>query len=127
MTYEQAKDLLTTYGEAWINRDPDLILSIFTPDATYNDPRELENQGHGGIRAYWVSKVVGGQKDIKLKLLNIWIDDETVIAEWEAEFIDTKRNLKIKMTEVAIFTVKENKFASLREYYKSTKTPLENI
>ena len=29
------------------------------------------------------------------------------------------------MTEVAIFSVRDNKFSSLREYYKNVKTPLE--
>ncbi|MDR3558464.1 MAG: hypothetical protein P4L61_02955, partial [Candidatus Pacebacteria bacterium] len=65
------------------------------------------------------------------KLLNVWIDEgrggvdgATVIAEWDAEFIDTKRNLHIDMTEVAIFGVKDGKFSSLREYYRSVKKPL---
>ena len=48
----------------------------------------------------------------------------TVIAEWYAEFTDTKRALGIKMTEVAIFTVEGDKFSALREYYKSEKTAL---
>ena len=124
MDKEQAIKLLNTYGEAWINRDPELILTIFTPDATYNDPHEPENQGHEGIRAYWKSKVVGEQKDITFNLLNVWIDENVVVAEWEATFTDIKRNLKIDMDEVAIFTVKDNKFSSLREYYKTIKTPL---
>ncbi len=124
MTKEKATELLNTYGKAWEKRDPDLILTIFTPDATYNDPKELENQGREGIRAYWISKVIGEQKDIKFRLLNTWIDGDTVIAEWEAHFIDTKRNLKIDMVEVAIFGVLGDKFSSLREYYKTVKTPI---
>ena len=111
---------------AWETRDPELILTVFTPDATYNDPSEPENHGHAGIRNYWISKVIGEQKDIHFKLLNVWLDTDnggatTVIAEWSAQFIDTKRNLHIDMTEVAIFGVKDGKFGSLREYYKSVK------
>src|SRR6185312_12880353 len=114
MTKEAATVLLNIYGKAWITRDPDLILSIFTPDATYNDPREKENQGHEGIRNYWKTKVVNGQKDIRFELLNTWMDGDTVIAEWRAEFTDTIRNLGIDMTEVAIFTVRGDKFSGLR-------------
>ncbi|MDD5165308.1 MAG: nuclear transport factor 2 family protein [Candidatus Pacebacteria bacterium] len=124
MTKEKALELLNIYGKAWVTRDPDLIVTIFIEDATYNDPHEPENIGREAIRAYWMSKVVGEQKDISFKLLNYWVTDNEVIAEWYAEFIDTKRNLKIQMTEVAIFTVKGDKFGGLREYYKTVKTPL---
>lgn len=124
MTKEEAIRLLTIYGEAWEKRDPELILTIFTPDATYDDPHEPKNFGHDEIRAYWESKVIGEQKDIHFTLLHTWVDGDTVIAEWHADFIDTKRNLKIDMVEVAIFGVRDRKFNSLREYYKSVKTEL---
>lgn len=124
MNKERAVQLLNIYGEAWVKRDPDLIVSIFTEDATYNDPREPENVGREAIRTYWVTKVVGGQSDITFDLKNVWIDGETVIAEWHAEFTDTKRKLRIKMQEIAIFVAKGDKFSSLREYYKNEKTPL---
>jgi uncharacterized protein (TIGR02246 family) len=124
MDKEQAVALFTTYGKAWVTRDPDLILTIFTPDATYNDPKEPENHGHDGIRAYWVNKVVGQQRDISFKLLHVWVDEKTVIAEWDARFTDVGRKMLIEMREVAICTVRDGKFDSLREYYKATKTPL---
>jgi ketosteroid isomerase-like protein len=124
MTPFEARNLIEIYGRAWTTRDPDLILTIFTEDATYNDPSLPENQGHEGIRAYWISKVVGEQKDIDFKLRNLWVDGDTVIAEWDATFTDVKRNLHIEMSEVAIFGVRDGKFSSLREYYEAKKTPL---
>ena len=126
MTREEAIKLLNIYGEAWIKRDPDLILTIFTPDASYNDPHpnQAENKGRDEIRSYWVSKVVEGQKDITFALQNVWVDGDTVIAEWNAEFIDIPRKLKITMREVGIFKVKDRKFSSLREYYTDVKKPL---
>lgn len=124
MTKEQAIKLLNIYGEAWVKKDPDLIVTIFTEDATYNDPHEPENIGRDAIHAYWISKVVGEQEDITFDLKNTWIDGDTVIAEWHATFKDIKHNLHINLKEIAVFTVKNDKFSSLREYYKSTKTPL---
>ena len=124
MTKEEAVRLLTIYGEAWKKQDADLILTIFTEDASYNDPKEPENFGHEGIRKYWISKVQGEQKDIHFKLLNVWIDEDTVLAEWNTSFVDVPRNLHLDMREVAIFGVRNGKFSSLREYYKSVKTPL---
>jgi ketosteroid isomerase-like protein len=125
MTREEALILLETYGKAWETKDPELIATIFTPDAIYNDPKEPENIGLEAIKEYWNYKVIGEQDDIKFNLRNVWVDGDTVIAEWQASFKDIKRNLFIDMTEVAIFTVKNGKFSSLREYYKSVKTPLD--
>lgn len=124
MTKEEAQKLIKIYGRAWETRDPELIVTIFTEDATYNDPKEPENIGRDAIRAYWVSKVIGEQKDISFYLRHIWVDGDTVVAEWDAEFTDTKRNLRIEMSEVAIFGARNGKFSSLREYYKTRKTPL---
>jgi len=126
MNKARAKKLLDIYGKAWMSRDADLILDIFTLDATYFDPAEGEVRGHAGIKKYWQDKVIACQRDISFKLLNVWIDEakETVIAEWDAEFVDMKRNLHIDMTEVAIFGVKDGKFSSLREYYRSVKKSL---
>ncbi len=126
MTKERATELLNTYGQAWITQDPDLIVTIFTPDAVYHEPHEPKNSGHDEIRSYWIKKVVGEQKDISFELLNVWLTGDTVIAEWYAEFTDTKRNLRIKINEVAICIVKDDKFESIREYYKTEKIPIKN-
>lgn len=123
MTHEEAIKLIEIYGKAWEDRDPELIVTIFTEEATYDDPHEKENIGREAIREYWKYKVVGEQEDIKFDLLNVWVDGDIVIAEWHATFKDIKRSLLIDMVEVAIFTVKNGKFSSLREYYKSIKTP----
>jgi uncharacterized protein (TIGR02246 family) len=124
MDKARAIELLNIYGKAWETRDPNLIVTIFTDDATYSDPREPLNDGRDAIRAYWVSKVIGEQDDIHFDLRNVWVDGDTVIAEWHATFKDTKRDLAIEMDEVAIFTVRNGLFSSLREYYKTKKTPL---
>ena len=124
MTHSEAKKLIEIYGRAWETKDPELICTIFSDDATYHDPKEPENIGIDAIREYWKYKVIGEQDDIKFDLRNLWVDGDTVIAEWHATFKDIKRNLFIDMTEVAIFAVKGDKFGSLREYYKSVKTPL---
>ena len=121
MTKDRAIELIGIYGKAWENRDADLILSVFTPTATFFDPREGVKTGHAEIKAYWESKVIGSQKDILFRLLNVWIDGDAVIAEWNVIFIDTTRNFSIDMTEVAIFTAEGEFFSSDREYYRSIK------
>ncbi len=124
MTKEEAIVLLNIYGKAWITRNPDLIVSIFTENATYDDPKEQKVIGREAIRQYWITKVLGQQSDISFELENVWIDNDTVIAEWYAEFNDTKRNLRIKMWEIAVFGTETGKFSSIREYYKTEKIML---
>ena len=123
ITKKEAIKLINIYGKAWETKNPELIVTIFTDGATYNDPKEPLNVGRDAIKEYWKYKVIGEQDDIKFELKNIWIDGDNVIAEWHATFKDIKRNLLIDMNEVAIFTIKDGKFSSLREYYKSVKTP----
>ena len=112
MTHEEAKKLIEIYGKAWETKDPDLITTIFSEDATYNDPKEKENIGIDEIKEYWKYKVIGEQDDIKFYLRNVWVDGDIVIAEWHATFKDIKRNILIDMDEVAIFTTKDGKFSS---------------
>jgi uncharacterized protein (TIGR02246 family) len=124
MTRERATELINTYGRAWVTRDPELILSVFTPDARYYEPHEPQNVGHAEIRAYWERVVVEGQKDITFELKNVWVDGDTVIAHWGAELTDIKRSLRIILDQVALCTISGDRFSAVREYYKSTKTPI---
>lgn len=124
MTHKEAVGLITIYGKAWETRDPELIVTIFTEDATYNDPKEPENIGRDAIKEYWKYKVIGEQENIKFNLKNIWLDKNVVIAEWHATFEQINKNTFVEMDEVAIFEIRDDKFSSLREYYKTVKTPL---
>lgn len=116
------RELIKIYEEAWVNRDPDKIITIFTKDATYFDPKMKKvYSGHDGIKNYWRIKVVEEQRDIKFKLLNIYVDGNTAIAEWDATFYNTKENVKIHLLEVAILEFQGDKIKSLREYYASER------
>ena len=112
--------LIKKYEEAWVNRDAEAILEVFTKNARYHE-RVLKKPflGHYGIRKYWQDKVVGEQEKIRFKLLNLYIEKNTAIAEWEARFYDKKRKVKVHMKEVAILKLKGDKIASLREYWSS--------
>jgi len=114
--------ILRIYEDAWTNQDPEKILSIFTEDAVYHE-RVLGKPfvGHKQIREYWQSKVVEEQSDIKFKLLNFWIADDTVIAEWEASFNSNIENARIRIREVAILELVGDKIKSLREYWHSER------
>ncbi|OBJ33993.1 nuclear transport factor 2 family protein [Mycolicibacter heraklionensis] len=113
---------IDTYLRAWTQQDPELIVTIFTDDATYHE-RVLGEpiRTRAGIRDYWQSKVVEGQANIDARLLNLYTatDGTTLIAEWEATFDDRVQNVRKRMREVAILEFAGERIASLREYWAS--------
>jgi ketosteroid isomerase-like protein len=117
---EDARKLIDIYIRAWTTQDPDLILTIFTPAATYHE-RVLEQpiRGHDGIREYWQTKVVKEQANISAELLSVYLDGTTAIAEWEARFDDVVEGHRKRMREVAILECDGDRIASLREYWTS--------
>ena len=119
---ETVEALLVIYGKAWVTQDPELILQVFTPDATYHE-RVLHAPmtGHGEIKKYWEEKVVKSQANIKFTLLKLYVDEaaNTAIAEWAAEFDDLEKKERKCMKEVAILELRGDRIASLREYWAS--------
>ena len=117
------RSTIDTYLRAWMDQDPDLIVTIFTDDATYHE-RVLEEpiRTLTGIREYWKTKVVQEQANIKAHLLNLYLADNgtTVIAEWEATFDDLVQGHRKRMREVAILEFEDDHIASLREYWASS-------
>ncbi len=113
---------LDTYLRAWMQQDPELIVTIFTEDATYHE-RVLGEpiRTRAGIGDYWQRKVVEGQANIDARLLNLYTatDGTTVIAEWEATFDDRAQGVRKRMREVAILEFAGDQIAGLREYWAS--------
>lgn len=120
LTRQEAREVIDTYIRAWEGQDPDLIVTIFTESATYHE-RVLQDPipDRKAIRDYWQSKVVESQANIRVKLLNVYLDGETVIAEWLAEFDDTAEGVRKRMREIAVLTFDGGLISSLREYWAS--------
>lgn len=122
MTKETVSDLIKIYGKAWETADPELILTVFTPDAIYTDRWYQEpHRGHAGIKKYWQEKVIGEQRNIRFTPLNLYAYGEKAVSEWEAEFDDVNRNIHILMRGVLLLELEEEKIKSLREYWLSKK------
>lgn len=127
MNRQQARETLAIYIKAWESQDPDLIVTIFTPGATYHE-RVLSAPmaGREAIRSYWESKVVRAQANIQCDLLSVYLDGTTVIAEWLAEFDDVEEGTRKRMKEIAVLEFDEFQgglIKSLREYWSSEIVP----
>jgi hypothetical protein len=125
LTKENVRDIVDVYIRAWVERDADLIETIFTDTATYHERVfEAPIQDRHGIRAYWKAKVIESQANIKCELLSLYLDGNTAIVEWEAEFDDLAENVRKRMREVAILVFEDRLIASLREYWSSEQVSL---
>ena len=125
VTKTEARRVLATYIKAWETQDPDLIVTIFTEAATYHE-RVLDDPipDRHAIRDYWQSKVVQAQANITCRLLNLYTDGDTVIAEWEAQFDDIAQGVRKRMREIAVLVFEGGLIASLREYWASEQVGL---
>lgn len=125
VTDEKVTEVLGIYGEAWVTQNPNLILSIFTEDATYQEgPFAVPMVGRAAIKAYWEKKVVAEQSDIHFRVTTILIDGNDVAVEWVADFIDLVKKEKVHLYEVAFLKFEGDYISSLRETWRSERTPL---
>jgi ketosteroid isomerase-like protein len=67
------------------------------------------------------TKVVREQADIKAELQSMYVDGDTVICEWVAEFDDLAEGTRKRMKEIAVLEFRGDLIASLREYWASEK------
>ena len=120
LTRGHVREVLATYIRAWETQDPDLIVTIFAPSTTYHERVLAEPiPDREAIRAYWESKVVGAQANITCDLLSLYVDGDTAIAEWLAEFDDLAEGVRKRMREITVLVFEDGLIASLREYWAS--------
>jgi len=114
------KKVIELYGKAWVDRNPELIPEIFTPDAEYTEwTFDPMYKGLDEIKSYWKKKVVGEQSDITFKLLDFFIDQEreVVIAEYETRFHVNNSPKMNHMIEIGVMQFHNGKIHRLREYW----------
>jgi SnoaL-like domain len=122
LTRQDVREVLDTYIKAWETQDPDLIVTIFTQAATYQERVMGEPiPDRAAIREYWQTKVVEAQAHIRCELLNLYLDGDTAIAEWLAEFDDLAQGVRKRMKEIAVLEFDGPLIASLREYWASER------
>lgn len=80
------------YARAWETADCDLIVNLFTPDASYRS--YVFNQPHVGseaIRNYW-TRGAGTQRNVKVRMGKPVIEPNgRVVVEWWTTMIDPEK------------------------------------
>lgn len=125
LTKHHVWEVIDVYIKAWQTQDPGLIVKIFTPSATYHE-RVMQDPipDREAIRAYWQSKVVEGQANITCEPLSLYVDGDTAIVEWLAEFDDVVKGERKRMREIAVLVFEDGLISSLREYWASVTVGL---
>jgi len=75
-------DWIEGYRRAWEENDPDLLLTLFTEDASYrSSPFREPSLGHERIRAYW-ERAAGSQQGVEVRMGEPAVDGNVVAVEW---------------------------------------------
>ena len=107
---------LEGYRRAWVRRDPDAVIRLFTPDAVYQEqPFQPAYVGRAAIRGYWAT-VTATQSDIQLRYGTPVVDGNRAAVEWWVNM----RNGGAEVTltgEFMLAFARNGLCRSLREYW----------
>lgn len=116
--------VMEDYRRAWEHQDANLILSIFTEDATYHEnPFNQPLAGHAAIRAYWQRAVMQNQKDIRFRWRAVHSQGYQHTIEWQAEFTQLAPPQRVELRGMMFLTFQGNRISSLREYWHKREHP----
>lgn len=112
-------DWIEGYRRAWERRDADLVLTLFTEDASYrSNPFEEPHLGHDGIRAYWES-VTNQQREPRVRLGRPFADGQPVAVEWWTTMISGGEEVTLPGC-LLLRMAPDGRCSDLREYWNFT-------
>jgi uncharacterized protein (TIGR02246 family) len=118
MQKESFKSWLDSYGQAWINRDPDAAAALYTDDATYQvTPFNEPLRGRAAIYEYWAG-VAKTEERIQFNYEVIAVTAEKGVARWWASFVIVPLGLETKLDGIFLISLDSNgRCRSLSEWW----------
>ena len=84
----ELRDWIDAYRRAWEQNDAELLLTLFTEDASYRSaPFREPMRGHDAIRGYW-ARAAGTQRGVEVRLGEPLADGDAAAVEWWATLED---------------------------------------
>lgn len=119
IAYAAAGDLLETFGRAWQTFDGDLIVSMFTEDAEYNeDPFQPPMVGHNAIRAYW-NEGAETTRDVEFTVERHWVSGDTILCAWHASYEERPNSARTRLIGFMTWDMApDGRIARLREWVR---------
>lgn len=116
--------IMEDYRRAWEHKDADLLLTLFTEDATYHEnPFNEPLVGHDAIRKYWQRVVMTNQKDIRFRWRSVHSNGKEHTIEWEAEFTRIEPSQRVELRGMMFLAFSGDRIVRLREYWHKRETP----
>jgi SnoaL-like domain len=79
-----AEGWIAAYGKAWVERDAEAVVGLFTEEAVYaSHPFRTPHVGSEEIRAYW-TRATSTQEDLELRFGEPVVHGSKAIVEWWA-------------------------------------------
>ena len=112
------------YRRAWEGGDTELVLTLFTEDASYrSNPFEEPYLGHDGIRAYW-DGVTSQQRDARVRMGRPFTDGDRVAVEWWTTMESQGEEVTLPGCLLLRFEA-DGRCSDLREYWNVTTGRVE--
>lgn len=107
------------YRRAWETADADLVVTLFTEDASYRaNPFEEPYRGHDGIRSYWEG-VTAVQRDARVRMGRPFVDGDRVAVEWWTTMVSQGEEVTLPGCLLLRFEA-DGRCSDLREYWNVT-------
>jgi len=127
MTEQDVQNWLDEYGRAWINGDPDHVVTLFADNTTYREtPFDDPMRGRGEIREYWQNGAAEAQEDVEFAS-QVWaIKDDTAIAGWQARFTRKASGARVELDGIfrLVFSKEQStlRCTTLEEWWHSKES-----
>lgn len=122
MTAESLATWLDAYGRAWVDRDPDQVVGLFTDNASYRETTwEPAAVGHDEIRQYWID-AVGPQEDISFGYEIV--TPQPAVVRWWATYTRVPAGTQAELDGVFLLDFADDgRCSELREWWFWREAP----
>ena len=120
MNRQEANALVQRQAHAWEQADPDAVIAEFSPDGILISPGG-QWRGHEALRK-GIGSFFAESSDIEITITRVLVDGDQGAVEWT--WSETKKSTGRRHTvdDAIIFTVRNGKITSWREYFDTAKT-----
>lgn len=114
---EGYRELIDTFGRGWERGDPELVCSVFSPDAVFLEtPFSQPDTGLTAIRAYW-KDLPTHQAEVRFQSGEIYAAGPWFSTEFRATFRRRRTGESVDARGAIFCETKDGKISEMRMYW----------